>query len=248
MDAIQLYVTIGLIFILAGTVKGVVGFGLPLVSITLLTPLYGLVDAIGLMLIPAIVTNFWQAISGGRFIALWRRLWLLLVPGALFTWLTANVLVQISPRWPTVLLGVVVLVYSGTGLWSWEPPEPGHREKWLSPVAGMMTGVFSGLTGVLVFPLTGYLHALRLDRQTLFQAMGIYLLLANLALASVFGWQGLFPKAIVSLAVTGVAAGLVGMLLGQVIRKHLSESVFRQVFFVALGVLGVFVALRAYWA
>ena len=46
MDTIELYLTVGLVFILAGTVKGVVGFGLPLVSITLLTPLYGLVDVL----------------------------------------------------------------------------------------------------------------------------------------------------------------------------------------------------------
>lgn len=41
MEAAEIYLITGLVFLLAGTVKGVVGFGLPLVSITLLTPLYG---------------------------------------------------------------------------------------------------------------------------------------------------------------------------------------------------------------
>ncbi|HJP07824.1 MAG: hypothetical protein CL395_06280 [Acidiferrobacteraceae bacterium] len=245
MNQIELHLTVGAVFFLGGAVKGVVGFGLPLVSITLLTPLYGLIDAIGMMLLPAIITNFWQAISGGRFITIWRRLWGLLLPGALFTWLTANVLAQVDAYWPTVLLGLVILAYSGTGLWSWQPPEPGHREKWLSPLAGMLTGVFSGLTGVLVFPLAVYLQALRLDRQILLQAMGIYLLLANLVLASVFSWQGLFPQGIVSLAMTGVTAGLVGMALGRLIQKRLSERQFKRVFFLSLGVLGIYVFLGA---
>ena len=70
MEAADIYFITGLVFLLAGTVKGVVGFGLPLVSITLLTPLYGLVDAIAVMLLPAVVTKFWQAFSGGRLMIL----------------------------------------------------------------------------------------------------------------------------------------------------------------------------------
>ena len=58
MEAVEIYLITGLVFLLAGTVKGVVGFGLPLVSITLLTPFYGLVDAIAIMLLPSVVTNF----------------------------------------------------------------------------------------------------------------------------------------------------------------------------------------------
>ena len=68
MEATELYLITGVIFLLAGTVKGIVGFGLPLVSITLLTPIYGLVDAIAVMVLPAVVTNFWQAVSGGGLI------------------------------------------------------------------------------------------------------------------------------------------------------------------------------------
>ena len=168
-----------LVFFLAGTVKGVVGFGLPLVSISLLTPLYGLVDAVGLMLIPAIVTNFWQAVSGDRLAALWRRLWTLLAPAMVFTWLAANVLAQVDTRWFTVLLGIVIFTYSLAGLTSWQLPEPGRREKWLSPVIGIISGVLTGLTGVAVFPFVTYLHAIRLDWQALFQVMGVWFLVAS---------------------------------------------------------------------
>ena len=248
MESIELYLTVGLVFILAGTVKGVVGFGLPLVSITLLTPLYGLVDAIGLMLMPAIVTNFWQAITGDKFIVLWRRLWMLYVSGALCALLAANIVVRADTRVFTILLGVIILSYSVIGLSSWQLPKPGRREKWLSPITGILTGTFVGLTGVSVFPMTSYLHALDLDRQTQFQAMGIWFLTVLFVVAAVFGWQDGFPQAIVGLGVTGTMAGLVGMILGQRVGKHLSESVFQQVFFVTLGLLGIFVAMRAYWA
>ena len=57
---------IGLIFILAGFVKGVAGFGLPTVSIALIALLKPIPEAIGLMLVPAFVTNIWQGLAGGR--------------------------------------------------------------------------------------------------------------------------------------------------------------------------------------
>ena len=119
MDSIQIYLITAAIFLLGGAVKGTVGFGLPLVSITLLTPFYGLVDAIGLMVIPAVVTNFWQALAGGNFGVSWRRLWTLYVFGAVVTAISATMLLQIHSRWPMALLGAVIIVYSISGLAAW---------------------------------------------------------------------------------------------------------------------------------
>ena len=245
MEAVEIYLITGLVFLLAGTVKGVVGFGLPLVSITLLTPFYGLVDAIAIMLLPAVATNFWQAVSGGRLVVLWQRLWPLYVSGAMSTVVAGSVLVQVDAYWPTVLLGGVILAYSLVGLAAWQPSKPGARETWLSPVTGVVTGLITGLTGVLVFPLAVYFQSLDLDRRGLFQAMGIYLLLANVALASAFGWQGAFPDGITRLAVIGIAAGLAGMVVGQRIQTLLSAEHFKRVFFVSLAVVGTLISLRA---
>ena len=245
MESIEVYLITGLIFLLAGTVKGIVGFGLPLVSITLLTPLYGLVDAIAVMVLPAMVTNFWQALNGGRFTSLWKRVWPLYLSGAVSTVIATSALVQIDVQWPTVLLGSVILAYSLVGLTAWQPAEPGRRETWLSPATGVVTGLITGLTGVLVFPLTIYFQALNLDRRALFQAMGIYLLMANVALALVFGWQSAFPEEITQLALIGIVAGFVGMALGQRIQAHLSAQQFKRVFFCSLAVVGAYIFLRA---
>jgi len=245
MEATELYLITGVIFLLAGTVKGIVGFGLPLVSITLLTPIYGLVDAIAVMVLPAVVTNFWQAVSGGGLIVLWRRLWSLYLLGVVSTVVAASVLVQVDAQWPTALLGCVILIYSIGGLGAWQLPEPGRRETWLSPVMGVITGGITGLTGVLVFPLAAYVQALNLDRRMFFQAMGIYLLLANVALAVAFGWQDAFPEGVTYLALVGVVMGLIGMVLGQRIQGYLSGQRFKQVFFCSLAVVGAYIFLRA---
>ena len=50
-------------FLLAGTVKGVIGLGLPTVSLAILTVLLDLPSAMALLLVPSFVTNLWQAMS-----------------------------------------------------------------------------------------------------------------------------------------------------------------------------------------
>ena len=62
-------------FLLAGAIKGVIGLGLPTVSLALLTVAIDLPSAMALLLVPSFVTNFWQALVGGRAREILLRLW-----------------------------------------------------------------------------------------------------------------------------------------------------------------------------
>ena len=62
-------------FVLAGTVKGVIGLGLPTVSLALLTVALDLPSAMALLLLPSFITNVWQAAVGGHGREIIKRLW-----------------------------------------------------------------------------------------------------------------------------------------------------------------------------
>ena len=66
--------TVVLIFLLAGLVKGTLGMGLPTVAMGLLGLLMHPVDAAGLVAIPSLITNAWQFLSGRRRRSLVRRI------------------------------------------------------------------------------------------------------------------------------------------------------------------------------
>ena len=72
---------VGVTFFLAGLTKGVIGLGLPTVSLAVLTAFFGLKDAIPLILIPSLVTNLLQAFSGPHLKELIKRFWSLLLAG-----------------------------------------------------------------------------------------------------------------------------------------------------------------------
>ena len=77
-DAVT-YAVIGSSFLLAGFVKGVVGLGLPTISLALLTALLDLPTAMALLVVPAFCTNIWQGFIGSHLALLSRRLWPLLL-------------------------------------------------------------------------------------------------------------------------------------------------------------------------
>jgi uncharacterized membrane protein YfcA len=52
-------------FFIAGAVKGVIGLGLPMVSLGLLTVALDLHTAMALLVVPSFVTNLWSRLSAG---------------------------------------------------------------------------------------------------------------------------------------------------------------------------------------
>src|SRR3990167_11334789 len=76
------------VLLLAGTIKGLVGLGLPTITIALTSLAMPLTEAIALVALPTIFTNIWQAAVGGHFWAIVRRQWLLMLPLAVCLYLT----------------------------------------------------------------------------------------------------------------------------------------------------------------
>ena len=85
----------GAAFFCGGLVKGVVGIGLPLTSIALLTLFLDLRLAVPLMVAPILATNLLQAIRGGRFVELLERYWSMLAGGAVGVWIGAAMLYRV---------------------------------------------------------------------------------------------------------------------------------------------------------
>ncbi|MDD9876017.1 MAG: sulfite exporter TauE/SafE family protein [Magnetovibrio sp.] len=232
-------------FLIAGTVKGVIGMALPTVSLGLLAATMGLKEAIVLMLVPSFVTNVWQGVVGGFLGELLKRLWTVLAAMCVGIWFATAALALDDTAWLAALLGLTLVAYAVFGLRTPALPRAGRREPWLSPVMGGATGVLAGLTGSTVLPVVPYLQTLGLPRDMLIQAMGICFSTAALGIGVALGGRGLLPQDLGLLSVAGVVPALIGMAFGQRLRRRLSEQRFKQVFFVSTALLGAYIAARA---
>ena len=223
------------VFLLAGLVKGVVGLGLPTLSMALLALWMPPVEAAALLIVPSLVTNLWQLQPLAGLGAMTRRLGgmqLGIVVGTLGgAWCFGAATSESAATW----LGVALVLYAGWGLRGrpLELPQPGPR--WAGPVVGVATGGVTALTGVFVLPAVVYLQALGLSRDGLIQAMGLSFTTSTIALGiALAGQQGLSTPLLGS-SVAMLLPALAGMALGQWLRQRMSVLVFRRCFFVGLA-------------
>ena len=162
MDAAPILAAIAGAFLLAGFVKGVIGLGLPTVSIGLLGLLMTPAQAAAILVVPSLVTNIWQAAVGGGLLALARRLWPLLAGICIGTVIGVALLPRDDNGRATVWLGLALAVYAALGLVKVHFAVPRHAETWLGLLMGAATGAITVATGIFVMPGTPYIQSLRI--------------------------------------------------------------------------------------
>ncbi|MBA2780937.1 TSUP family transporter [Billgrantia kenyensis] len=232
-------------FVVAGVVKGVIGMGMPTVSLALLTATVGLPSAMALLLAPTIITNIWQALVGGYLQTIVRRLWPFLLASVVTVWLGVAILARVDVRWLSALLGILIAFYALAGLFNLGLGALVSRGRYASPVNGTLTGLLTGMTGSSVFPGVAYLQSLGLPRDMLIQAMGVLFVVTTMALGLSMGGQRLLSVELGLLSLGAVVPAIVGMQLGQRLRRRLSETTFRRIFLSGLLAMGLYLLGRS---
>ena len=236
---LSLLLSIAAVFVLAGLVKGVIGLGLPTISMALLGSMMSPAEAAALLLVPSLATNVWQwqpwrSLRGG----VTRRMAPMqagVVAGTLAGAWTIGAPVG---SWAVVCLGAMLIVYAAWVLAGARLSVAPHAERRLGPVVGASTGLITAATGVFVVPAVPYLQALGLHRDALMQAMGLSFTVSTVALAAGLYLNGQLPTAAVRESLLMLLPALIGMGLGARLRRRISQERFRACFLASLLVLG----------
>lgn len=232
-------------FLVAGVVKGIIGFALPIVSIALLTVLIGLPNAMAILLVPAILVNIWQGVVGGHLKSVTVRIWPYLTMATLTVWVGALGLTRIDLPLLSAFLGCILIIYALSNMMGLRFTLSPSQDRWLGPAIGAVNGLVTGLTGTTAVPGIIYLQAVGLERDALIQAMGILFTLSLIALALVLGGNGILTGELGLLSIAACVPAFSGMIIGRRVRRSLSEAHFRRVFFIALLLLGAYIVLSS---
>lgn len=237
-------VIIAATFLLAGTVKGVIGMGFPTICVGVMTAAIDLPTAMALSVVPSFATNLWQAASGGQMRVILRRLWLFYLMAAGTVWIGAIVFARMNTTDLATLLGILLVLYGIVSLAGFRLSFSRRAERLAGPLFGAANGILTGMTGTFVVPGLMYLQALKLDRNSLLQAMGVLFVLSTVALAGGLQQNGLLTADLGLASALGLVPSLAGMILGTAIRRRLSEARFRLALFAGLILLGAYIVAR----
>lgn len=241
----SLLILIAAAFLLAGFIKGVIGLGLPTVSMGLLAVTMPPAQAIAIVIVPAIVTNIWQTFGGPYLRDILRRLWPLMLGTVFGIWLNAGLLIGPYAPYGTVVLGTLLVIYALLGLSKLNFKVARRDEKWIGGIAGVLTGLVSAATGVQVIPSMPFMQAIGMEKEELVQALGVFFTVATLALGFNLTAAGLLTAATALPGAVAMVASFAGMFIGQAVRSRMQPEVFRRWFLIAMILLGLYLAATA---
>src|SRR6266700_842927 len=137
--------TLGAILFAAGMTKGVIGIGLPIVAVPLLSLVVPLPSAVAIVAIPLILTNLAQAYAGDPIAVALKALWPVLAGTAVGLIVGVQLLTGLSPEILKPVVGTVLFAVAVLMLLA---PKVNCPDRF-APMAGPLVGVGGGMLGGL---------------------------------------------------------------------------------------------------
>ena len=200
--------------------------------------------AVAALVIPNLVMDGLQLRRQGPLGATPRRLAPLLVFTMLGTIVGTKLLVVLSGRTATLILGAFVLGFVALDLARFSPRVPAGWERLLAPPVGLAAGVMGGITNAPGTALALYFVALGMDKREFVRSIAFTFLVVKAVQLASLGWYGLlgWPLVLGSLGLT--AAALAGFGLGVRVQDRLDQRAFNRGVLVFLATLGVWLVVR----
>ena len=231
--------------LIAGTVKGLVGIGLPTTGIGLMTLVIDPRTAIALILMPMLVSNAWQVYRSGEVLAAFRRYLPFAVTLIAGVWITVALTSDAPDRVLFGVLGVAILVFVAVNATRFAPRLPDASDRPAQVGFGLIAGVMGGLTSVWAPPMAVYLAARRVPKDEFVRASGLLIFLGSLPLAAGYLREGFVTGPIFLLSLGLLIPTFLGFTAGEALRGRLSEDGFRRVLLGVFFLMGLNLLRRA---
>jgi hypothetical protein len=229
-----------------GAVKGVVGLGLPLVAMPLLTLSFSLKESVGLLVLPMVASNLVQAFQGGLFKATLRRFWPMLLVLVVTVAGATKLLVVVRQEILFIVIGTSVIVFPLIAHFRPHLRVSEATERWLGPLVGLVAGLIGGISTFYGAPLMLYLVWLRPPKDLFVAAISLMYfvgatgLLTGLLLFGVAQFQGL------GMSAAGCIPVFAGLWLGQRLRVRLDERRFARLLLAVYLATGISFLAKAF--
>nr|WP_290428774.1 sulfite exporter TauE/SafE family protein [Ramlibacter aurantiacus] len=230
--------TCAAIVVFGSVVKGALGVGLPLVAVPMLSLLMPAPRAMGVLMVPVLLSNLWQAWQCGQ-LAHARRFVGLIVAQLVATVLTVRFSQGLSVQTFNTLVALAVL--SAVVLMALRPTGeiPPRHERWAGPLVGALAGIMGGISTLTGPVIIAYLMALRLKRDEFVGSISVVYLCGSVPMYASMLWWERFGWFEVGWSVVALVPMFIGLHAGGLLRRRISEEGFRRLLFAFLSLLAV---------
>ena len=234
------WITMLLVAFFAGIVKGVVGFSMPMVMVSGLGSVVSAELAIAGMILPALVTNLWQALRQGPRAA-WsaiRRFRIFLLAGVVVLLFAAQLVAILPQHVVLLIIGVPILLFAVSSLLGQPLRFPSNPSPMVEALIGGLTGFFGGVSGIWGATTVAMLTAQDIGKHEQMRIQGVIFGLGAVALMFAHMASGVFRYETAPFSAILVVPAVIGIGLGFAIQDRIDQTVFRRVTLLVLLIAG----------
>ena len=233
-------------YFLGGITQGILGVGLITVVISLLSFVIDVKETIALVIIPTIITSFFQMINGNNLKDIIRDTRYFLVFSTLIIVPGVFLLKVLESDLILIFIAILLFMNSSLSLSNRVVAIPNHQNSIIQVSAGSLNGFIIGLTSIYTMPFVFLLQSLKYNKEKTVQFMGLAFLLyssmqfISFSYSKLISINTIFPSLIVTLPV------IIGFFLGKKIRSFISEKLFKKLFYLMLLLMSGIILINAF--
>ncbi|MEM7545820.1 MAG: sulfite exporter TauE/SafE family protein [Pseudomonadota bacterium] len=235
------------VFILAGTVKGAIGIGLPTTVIAFLSLVTDPRVAVAVGLLSMVLSNIWQVYREGDVVRTLRRFWPMASVTMVVLFCASFFAAAADGRVILICTGIAIAIFAATSLVGQPPALPPPWERAGQIVSGTASGLMGGFTGIWAPPLLIFLLSLRLEKTDFVRTIGFLLLLGALPLLAGYVVTGLMTKELFAMSVAMLIPTFLGFTIGERIRRALNPARFQKSVLIFFLIMGLNMIRQAVW-
>ncbi len=232
--------------LVAGTVKGLVGFAMPMILISGLSLFLPPEIALAGLIFPTLASNGIQALRQGLGAAVesMKRFRVFLLVGLVFLLASAQMVRVLPQEIMLVIIGVPVTLFALTQLMGKQLTlsRPTRRTEAL---VGGFAGFIGGMSGIWGPPTVAYLTALGTEKSEQIRVQGVIYGMGAVALFFGHVASGVMRTETAPLSVALVLPAVLGMWVGGRLHDRIDQVAFRRMTLVVLLVAGLNLLRRA---
>lgn len=224
-------------FLFAGTIKGLVGLGLPTAVVGILAQFIDPRQAIALLLLPILISNTWQIYRGGMAAETFKKLWPFCLVMCVLIFITSQFAANFSAEILTISVGIMILLFVVTNVFLKSFTIPEKHDKVYQIGFASAAGIVGGLTSLWAPVIVMYMLSKRLSKEEFVASVGMLLMSGCIPLLAGYITAGLTTPTMLFWSLIMVIPTLAGFAIGEWARAFLKAEQFRKI------LLGVFFLL-----
>ncbi len=237
--------------LLAGIVKGVVGFAMPMIMISGMGSVIAPELALAALILPTFVTNGMQSLRQGP-AAAWesvKRFRIFLLVGLVMLLLSAQLVTVIPVSLMLAIIGVPITAFALAQILGWKGtlPEGTKAGRKLEVAIAAFAGFIGGMSGVWGPPTVAYLTALGTEKREQMRVQGVIYGLGAFALTFAHISSGVLNLTTGLFSATMIIPAVLGMKLGGMVQDRIDQAAFKKATLFVLFIAGLNLLRRAFF-